>query len=285
MKYVIYCRKSSEAEDRQVLSIESQLTELQRAFAQQVDVEVVDVYNEAYSAKAPGRAICNDMLSRVERGDAHGVIAWAPDRLARNSIDGGRTKVERGWRPNQAPLGYLNDKATKTVINDPVHFPLIRKMFEMMLTGAYTPKQIALTARDEWGFRTPKKRRIGGRVLAMSSIYRILSNPFYSGIILWHGESYPGKHEPVVTLEEFERVRSLLARPGRPKAQHYSFAYTGMIRCGSCGLGVTAEHKVNRYGYRYLYYHCSKRRLGPRCLEPSVELRDLEAQIEAFRVH
>ena len=55
-----------------------------------------------------------------------------------------------------------------------------------------------------------------------------------------------------------------------------------MIRCGSCGLWVTAEHKLNRQGHRYLYYHCSKRRLGPRCSEPSIELRNLEIQIRAF---
>jgi site-specific DNA recombinase len=335
MKYFIYCRKSSESEDRQILSIHSQLSELQKKFAEQIDIEIMDVYQEAYSAKAPGRPIFNEMLLRIEKGDADGVIAWAPDRLARNSIDGGRvvylldrglirdlkfatytfennsqgkfmlqimfgqskyysdalsenvkrgnrTKIEKGWRPNQAPLGYRNDKETKTVVTDPVHLPLIRKMFEMMLTGAYTPKQIALVARDEWGFRTPKKKRIGGCPLAMSSVYKILNNPFYAGIILWNGESYPGKHEPIITLQEFERVRSLLATPGGPRPQRHSFAYTGMIRCGSCGLWVTAEHKLNRQGHRYLYYHCSKRRLGPRCSEPSIELRNLEMQIQGF---
>jgi hypothetical protein len=45
---------------------------------------------------------------------------------------------------------------------------------------------------------------------------------------------------------------------------------------------VTAEHKVNRFGSRYIYYHCSKRALGPRCRERSIELHDLEAQIAAF---
>jgi DNA invertase Pin-like site-specific DNA recombinase len=335
MKYFIYCRKSSESEDRQILSIQSQLSELKKKFSEQAGVEIIDIYQEAYSAKAPGRTIFNDMLSRIEQEDADGIIAWAPDRLARNSIDGGRivylldqgllrdlkfatytfennsqgkfmlqimfgqskyysdalsenvkrgnrTKIEKGWRPNTAPLGYLNDSGTKTIIKDPVHFPLIRRMFEMVLTGAYTPKQIALIARDEWGFRTPKKKRIGGCPLAMSSIYKILGNPFYAGLILWNGESYPGRHEPIVTIQEFERVRSLLASPGRPRPQRHSFAYTGMIRCGSCGLWVTAEHKVNRQGHRYLYYHCSKRRLGPRCSEPSIEVQSLEFQVQEF---
>lgn len=335
MKYFIYCRKSSEAEDRQILSIESQLSTLQRTFGNAHGVEIVGIYEEAFSAKAPGRPRFDEMLSRIEKGEAQGIVAWAPDRLARNSVDGGRivylldcavlrdlkfatytfennsqgkfmlqimfgqskyysdalsenvkrgnrTKIDRGWRPNQAPLGYLNDAATKTIVTDAVHFPLIRKMFDLMLTGAYTPKQIACIARDEWGFRTPKKKRIGGTPLAMSSIYKVLSNPFYAGIIVWDGQTYPGRHQPVVTIDEFQRVRHLLHRPGRPRPQKHRFAFTGMIRCGACGLFVTAEHKINRFGSHYVYYHCSKRQLGPRCSEPSVELRSLEHQIEQF---
>ena len=335
MKYFIYCRKSSEAEDRQIASIESQLTTLKRTFGDRPDIEIVGVYEEAFSAAAPGRQQFGEMLGRVERGDAQGVIAWAPDRLARNSIDGGRliymldrgvvhdlkfatytfennsqgkfmlqimfgqskyysdalsdnvkrgnrSKIEKGWRPNQAPLGYLNDAVTKTIIVDPVHFPLIRKMFDLMLSGAYSPKRIAITARDEWGFLTPKKKRIGGKPMALSTIYKILSNPFYAGIICWSGQTYPGKHDPVVSLDEFQHVRSLLGRPGLQKPQKHSFAFTGMIRCGGCGLFVTAEHKRNRYGHRYIYYHCSRPRLGERCAEPCIERRSLEQQIIEF---
>src|SRR5262245_35070160 len=90
MKYFIYCRKSSEAEDRQILSIESQHEELERVFSGRPDIEIAGVFEEAFSAKAPGRPVFDDMLSRLERGEAKGIIAWHPDRLARNSIDGGR---------------------------------------------------------------------------------------------------------------------------------------------------------------------------------------------------
>lgn len=90
MRYFIYCRKSSEAEDRQVMSIESQLSTLRQTFGQGETIEIVDIYEEAFSAKAPGRPLFNQMLSRIEGGEAAGIVAWAPDRLARNSIDGGR---------------------------------------------------------------------------------------------------------------------------------------------------------------------------------------------------
>ena len=89
IKYFIYCRKSSEDEERQVLSIEAQLTEL-REFAKQNNLFVEKEYYESKTAKEPGRVVFNEMLGEIEKGTAQGILAWNPDRLARNSIDGGR---------------------------------------------------------------------------------------------------------------------------------------------------------------------------------------------------
>ena len=89
IKYFIYCRKSSEDEERQVLSIEAQLTEL-REFAKQQNLFVVKEFYESKTAKEPGREVFNEMLGEIEKGVASGILAWNPDRLARNSIDGGK---------------------------------------------------------------------------------------------------------------------------------------------------------------------------------------------------
>jgi len=88
-KFFLYARKSTDIEDKQVLSIEAQITEL-RAFAKQNNLDIVEEFIEKQSAKIPGRPIFNEMLKRIEKGEASGILAWHPDRLARNSVDGGK---------------------------------------------------------------------------------------------------------------------------------------------------------------------------------------------------
>ncbi len=88
-KYFIYCRKSSEDEDRQILSIDAQISEL-NAIAVRENLTIVTKLTECRSAKEPGRPVFNDMLRRIEAGEANGILTWKLDRLARNFDDGGR---------------------------------------------------------------------------------------------------------------------------------------------------------------------------------------------------
>ena len=88
-KFFLYARKSTDVEDKQVLSIEAQIAEL-RAFAKQNNLNIIDELVEKQSAKIPGRPIFGEMLKRLEKGEADGILAWHPDRLARNSVDGGQ---------------------------------------------------------------------------------------------------------------------------------------------------------------------------------------------------
>ncbi|MBU3965623.1 recombinase family protein [Patescibacteria group bacterium] len=88
-KFFIYARKSTDSEDRQVRSIGDQIAEL-KELAKKENVDVIDILVEKQTAKAPGRPVFAEMLKRIEAGEATGILAWHPDRLARNSVDGGQ---------------------------------------------------------------------------------------------------------------------------------------------------------------------------------------------------
>ena len=89
IKYIAYCRKSTDEKDKQVLSIEAQITEL-KEFAKRENLIISKFITEAKTAKIPGRKQFNELLQLIEAGKASGILTWHPDRLARNSIDGGK---------------------------------------------------------------------------------------------------------------------------------------------------------------------------------------------------
>jgi len=76
-KFFLYARKSTDVEDKQVLSIDAQLTEL-HAFAKTEGLNVIEELVEKQSAKIPGRPVFNKMLDRIERGEANGIVSWNP---------------------------------------------------------------------------------------------------------------------------------------------------------------------------------------------------------------
>lgn len=372
-KYFIYCRKSSEQEDRQVLSLDSQEKELME-YAQKEKLVVVGVYKEAKSAHKAGRPLFNEMLQRLEKGIADGVIVWDESRIARNSRDSGnfiymidleqvvevrkpgkvykntpddkswlamcfmmskkesddkgvnvkrglRTKADNGWLPySSAKPGYMwekyAEKGDKTILYDPIRFPLIKKCWELFLTGTYSVSQILDKLNNEWGYRTPKRKRIGGKPMAKSQLYGIFTEPFYygyyeypdkDGVLGW----YKGNHKPMVTKDEFEKVQVLLGRKGRPRPKTHNYDYTGLIECGECGAAITAEEKwqiicpncrfkfssqnkdscpkchilieemANPKILHYLYYHCTKRK-NPNCTQKSITQRDLEKMVDGM---
>jgi len=85
VNFYLYARKSTDDEERQMLSIEAQLDEL-REYAGKEGLTVAREFVESRTAKEPGRPIFNAMLAEVEKGGATGLLAWNPDRLARNSV-------------------------------------------------------------------------------------------------------------------------------------------------------------------------------------------------------
>ena len=77
IKYIAYCRKSTDEKDKQVLSIESQIEEL-KEFAQQENLQIVKFITESKTAKIPGRVEFNNLIQLIEAGEINGILAWHP---------------------------------------------------------------------------------------------------------------------------------------------------------------------------------------------------------------
>lgn len=88
--YCLYARKSSESEERQALSIDSQVKEMYK-IAERDQLAIVEVLTESHSAKSTAqRPVFNQMVENVKNGKYNGILTWAPDRLSRNAGDLGQ---------------------------------------------------------------------------------------------------------------------------------------------------------------------------------------------------
>jgi site-specific DNA recombinase len=227
----------------------------------------------------------NALLLSVESSMANQFIR----DLSKNVKRGLKSKIDKGWMPSIAPSGYLNTKieaqGERYIIKDPERFPLVRRAWDLMLTGNHTPPKI-LDMLNEWGFRTPRTKRRGGKPMSYSTIYKIFTNQFYAGLIPYSGQIFQGQHEPMVTLEEFDRVQVLLGRKGKPRPKTHVFAFTGCIRCAECGCLITAIEKIkfikrDKKTKTYVFYHCTRRKKSAQCSQrKELTLDKLELQIE-----
>jgi len=331
MNYFLYARKSTDVEDKQVLSIEAQLAEL-RELAKRENLNVVEEFIEKRSAKVPGRPIFNEMLSRIQKGEAQGIVCWKIDRLSRNPVDSGkiqwllqqgiiqhiqthnqshypndnvlmmsvelgmaneyvrqlsentarglRQKARRGEFPSFAPIGYINNPATKKI---EVHkdAKVVKKLFELYATGKHNLKYLA-EFMEKSGLKSRKNNRCN-----ISRISSILTNPFYYGHFRHGGEMYEGNHKPIISKELFDKANAVL----RGRSQRLDVAtdprpLCGLLKCASCGMSITGEIRIKRQKngntHRYVYYHCTKKSKTQKCPEPCIREEELNRQLSVI---
>ena len=121
-KVFVYCRKSSEQEDRQVLSLDSQEIELKKV-VESNNLLVVQVFKESASAHVIGRKVFNEMLTRIENGEAQGLVVWDESRIARNSLDGGKViymmdlgQIKAIYKPGKIYKNTPDDKSWMSMV-------------------------------------------------------------------------------------------------------------------------------------------------------------------------
>jgi len=168
-------------------------------------------------------------------------------------------KLKSGEWPGKAPIGYINvdkvaeGKVMKDVEPDPLRAEGVRKVFELRLKGL-SYRVIAKQMREE-GLRTNTKKN---RPIHQSVVELILKNPFYYGVMLWDGQRYQHRYEPLISKETFDEAQRITqSRNGggsKPKSDTKQiFTFQGLLKCGYCGCSISSYVKK---GHTYMV--CSK---------------------------
>jgi len=350
IKYILYCRKSTDGNDTQVRSLDDQFYDLEKVERRE-NLKVVEKFGgekngEKRTAHKRGRPIFNYMMQQIEAGKANGLLAWHANRIARNAFDGGwvitamdegkllelktpfrtyyntpedkfilqiefgiakkssddtghvvkerlQIKANDGWYPALAPLGWLNTKTEvrgrNYIIADPERFDNFKTVLFWILNGSYTPSQAIEKGNKDLKLAIrPTKRWPSARPVSKSTYYRLFTDPFITGWFEYpkgSGNLFRGKHPPMLTDEEFDRLQLILNKKGNPRKQKHRFPFTGLIRCGSCPGMITAEEHIKRQKngnvHHYVYYRCVKK-INPKCPERYIELKELNRQIDAI---
>lgn len=236
------------------------------------------------TAERTHRSDDNALLLSVESGMS---TQYSRD-LAVSVKRGMQQKVERGWIPHQPTIGYINNRTYRTIENDPERFALVKMAWEMLLTGNYSVSHIARVAANDWGLNTVPARHRGGNPVSESYMHSVFKKKFYAGIITYNNKEYPGAHEAMITVREFERAQAIISRKTtyrtyRERKEDY-FIYRGLLNCGECGCAITFARKTRKSGGKtlnYDYCYCTKRRKQMNCQQRPLKQPVLTSLVQA----
>lgn len=218
----------------------------------------------------------SDFIMAVEGAQANRFIR----DLREDTLRGIQSKIERGMAPVHAPPGYKNNTAKpqgEKDIEPSDTWPLVRKLFDLALTGQYSVMDLVGKAKG-LGLRSAK-----GNIISKNALYEVVRNPFYTGKFLYKGVLYQGIHKPMLTQAEFDLIQEIFGFSSRARPAKHEFVFNNLIRCGCNGWYCGEEHikhYKNGKSQRFVYYRCSRR--NPNCPRFYVREDNLNTQVRAF---
>ncbi len=253
--------------DRLARNLEDHVTV--RAMLRRYDVQLVSV-TESLEESASGKLVEAILAAIAEFYSAN---------LSQEIKKGMAEKARQGRWPSQAPLGYRNVRIDGTgrrgeavIVPDQERAPLVRQAFELYATGEWPLHRL----HEEMTQRGLRNRM--DKPLSRSRLATLLRNRIYIGKVVWDGEEYDGVHEPLVSMELFERVAEVfrlhdLAGERQRRHSHY---LRGTLLCGSCGSRLSS---MVAKGHTYFFCLGAHNRRTT-CRQPYVREEVLERQVE-----
>ncbi len=201
----------------------------------------------------------------------HGIMASIAEfyslNLAMEVTKGLRTKATTGGTIGRAPLGYRNIQVRtdngyelRTVELDPERAPLVTWAFEAYATGDWTLSTLLeeLTLRGLTSVASPRRP---SKPIFVSTLHRMLQNPYYKGTVIYDGVPYDGTHQPLVPVDVWTQVQAVLRanNVAGDKTQTHDHYLKGSVYCSNCGSRLVITHAKNRHGSIYPYFICAGR--------------------------
>ncbi|MDX2154051.1 MAG: recombinase family protein [Bryobacteraceae bacterium] len=182
------------------------------------------------------------------------------DLLGEETYKGMQQKALGGVYPSFAPFGYQNvqgPEGKRIIVPHPREAPIVTDLYHAFATGNYSLQSLVREARS-------RGIQLRGRTVYRSTLHQLLRKRIYCGDFDWDGVTYPGTHEPLTSKETWNAVQRILdqRKQHQVKSVRRDFPFSGLLRCGHCGLAMVAERKKGRY----VYYHCTGHR--GKCPEP-----------------
>ncbi len=191
-----------------------------------------------------------DLSSRGSRlsADIQAVVAADYVRNLRDEVKKGlQGRLKQGIYPFGVMTGYLSQGGGKPKIIDPIQGPLVREAFEKYATGRYTLRTLSVEM-NERGLRISA----GGK-FHITAMAKLLRTTFYFGLIEVKGQSYIGKHHPLISKELFDAVRKRADDRVYPRTKQVNgtdYAFRRMLTCTRCQHSLYAEVQKQKTYYR-----------------------------------
>ena len=225
----------------------------------------------------------------------HGIMSTIAEFYSRNLATevakGMNQKAIGGGTNGRAPIGYLNvrkrdelGREVRTIELDPERAPMIEWAFKAYASGNWSVSQLhdELTSRGLRSLPTPKRP---AKPLAVSTIHRLLTNPYYKGDVIYRGTRYKGNHPALVPAEVWYQVQSVLTahQCAVEATQVHGHYLKGTIHCGQCGSRLIVSNAKNRHGNVYCYFVCSGRHSKRTdCTRQAMLIEDVEKLVEDY---
>ena len=209
---------------------------------------------------------------------------WYLENLSAEVVKGKMEMARRGVHNGRLPFGYIKNDERKVVIVES-EAVIIRQAFELYATGEYTDQTIA----DFFNQSEYKTRR--GRNWSKDTITDFLKNEFFYGKIAYRDQLWPGRHQPIITKELFDKCMEVRSkhhnRPrtfvSKAKSKHPNLLQR-IICCAHCERQLRILTVPDSKGPKYGYYQESSRMRGLECkfAFKVVRMNIAEDQVFAF---